>query len=94
MALRHRDEALRSWTRSGQRDRILGELPGLGVEAFPSDANFVLFRPPGNGAAVWRALLDRGVLVRDFTSVIPDSLRVTAGTPEVDLFLSSRRSLR
>ena len=74
----------------GAARRILGELPRLGVEAFPSDANFVLFRPPGDGAAVWRALLDRGVLVRDFTSVIPDALRVTAGTPEeVDLFLSA-----
>jgi histidinol-phosphate/aromatic aminotransferase/cobyric acid decarboxylase-like protein len=30
------------------------------------------------------------VLVRDFTSVIPQALRVTAGTPEeVDLFLSA-----
>ena len=35
-------------------------------------------------------LLDRGVLVRDFGRVIPDCLRVTAGTPEeVDLFLSA-----
>jgi histidinol-phosphate aminotransferase len=91
VALRHRDEALAILDAvREQRDRILGELPRLGVEAFPSDANFVLFRPPGDGAAVWRALLDRGVLVRDFTSVIPDALRVTAGTPEeVDLFLSA-----
>jgi histidinol-phosphate/aromatic aminotransferase/cobyric acid decarboxylase-like protein len=38
---------------------------------------------------VWRALLDRGVLVRDLTAVVPNALRVTAGAEhEVDLFLS------
>jgi histidinol-phosphate aminotransferase len=90
VALRHRDEALRILDAvRAQRDRILAELPRLGVEAFPSDANFVLFRPPGDATALWQGLLDHGVLVRDFTSVIPGALRVTAGTPEeVDLFLS------
>jgi histidinol-phosphate/aromatic aminotransferase/cobyric acid decarboxylase-like protein len=29
---------------------------------------------------VWQALLDRGVLVRDLTAVVPNALRVTAGT--------------
>ena len=37
-----------------------------------------------------RRLLDRGVLVRDLTEVVPNALRVTAGTAhEVDLFLKS-----
>jgi histidinol-phosphate aminotransferase len=76
-----------------ERDRILDALAAMpGVEAFPSDANFVLFRPPpGHDAKdVWGALLERGVLVRDLTSVVPGGLRVTAGTSaEVDLFLDA-----
>ncbi len=73
-----------------ERDRILEALPPMGVEAFPSDANFVLFRPPKPAERVWQGLLDRGVLVRDFTALIPECLRVTAGTPEeVDWFLSA-----
>jgi histidinol-phosphate aminotransferase len=91
VALRHRDDALAILNAvRAQRDRILAALPGLSVEAFPSDANFVLFRPPKPAAQVWQGLLDRGVLVRDFTALVPGCLRVTAGTPqEIDLFLSA-----
>lgn len=91
VALRHREDALAIIdTVREQRDRILAALPGLGVEAFPSDANFLLFRPPKPAAQVWQALLDRGVLVRDFAALVPGCLRVTAGTPEeIDLFLSA-----
>jgi histidinol-phosphate aminotransferase len=91
IALRHREEALTILDRvRRERDRILAELPRLEVQAFPSDANFVLFRPPKPARELWRALLDRGVLVRDMTSVVPDCLRVTAGTPEeVGRFLSA-----
>ena len=64
----------------GQRDRIVEELTRLGLEPVPSDANFVLFGHLDDAAATWRALLDRGVLVRDVG--IPHYLRVTAGTPE------------
>jgi histidinol-phosphate aminotransferase len=91
VALDHREEALAilGAVRT-QRDRILAELPRLGAEAFPSDANFVLFRPPMAAAEVWRGLLDRGVLIRDLSVVVAGCLRVTAGTPEeVDLFLSA-----
>jgi histidinol-phosphate aminotransferase len=91
IALRRREEALviLDMVRR-ERDRILAELPRLEVRAFPSDANFVLFRPPKPAREVWRGLLDRGVLVRDMTSVVPDCLRVTAGTPEeVGRFLSA-----
>jgi histidinol-phosphate aminotransferase len=63
-----------------QRDRIVAQLPGLGVEPVPSDANFVLFGGLADAAATWRGLLDHGVLVRDVG--LPGYLRVTAGTPE------------
>jgi histidinol-phosphate aminotransferase len=91
VALAHREDAVRILDAvRQQRDRILTTLPPLGVEAFTSFANFVLFRPPRPGREVWQGLLDRGVLVRDFTDLVPGCLRVTAGTPdEVDLFLSA-----
>jgi len=72
-----------------QRDRIVSELTALGLPVVPSDANFVAFGVNGasesgdarrDSKAVWQALLDRGVLVRDVG--LPGMLRVTAGTPE------------
>jgi histidinol-phosphate aminotransferase len=74
-----------------ERDRILAALRAMsGITAYPSDANFVLFVPPKPAAEVWRGLLDRGVLIRDLSAVVPNALRVTAGaTHEVDLFLSA-----
>jgi histidinol-phosphate aminotransferase len=94
VALRHSAEALSLLDAiRGQRDRLVRELRVMpGVTVFPSDANFVLFIPPESHDAVrvWQALLDRGVLVRDLTAVVPNALRVTAGSEhEVDLFLSS-----
>ncbi|MGZ5352089.1 MAG: histidinol-phosphate transaminase [Actinomycetota bacterium] len=91
VALDHRGEALEILDAiRKERDRIVDALPPMGVEVFPSNANFVLFRPPAPAAEVWRALLDRGVLVRDFSALVPGCLRVTAGTPEeVDRFLSA-----
>ncbi len=91
VALRHREDALAILDAvRAERDRIAAALPTLGAEVFPSDANFVLFRPPRPAAEVWRGLLDRGVLVRDFDTLVPGCLRVTAGTPEeVDRFLSA-----
>ncbi len=71
-----------------QRDRIVAALPGLGLRPVPSDANFVLFGRFADAGAGWRALLDRGVLVRDVG--LPGWLRVTAGTgAEVDAFLAA-----
>jgi histidinol-phosphate aminotransferase len=95
IALRHMEDALAILDAVRQeRDRILAELPALEVRAFPSDANYVLFRPPRPAREVWRGLLDRGVLVRDVTSVVPGCLRVTAGTPEeVGRFLSALKEV-
>lgn len=75
-----------------QRDRLMAELRGLGLTAIDSDANFVLFGEFGDQQAVWQALLDRGVLVRDVG--LPGWLRVTAGLPyEVDAFLTALKEL-
>ncbi|MEV6927025.1 histidinol-phosphate transaminase [Dactylosporangium sp. NPDC051485] len=76
-----------------QRDRIVATLRGWGLSVADSDANFVLFGAPrGDSKAVWQALLDRGVLIRDVG--LPGWLRVTAGTPEeTTAFLSALEEL-
>lgn len=75
-----------------QRDRIVGTLRGRGLRVADSDANFVLYEVGGDQSATWRALLDRGVLVRDVG--LAGWLRVTAGTPaETDAFLAAMEDL-
>jgi histidinol-phosphate aminotransferase len=94
VALRHAAEALAVLDRvRAERDRLVEGLEAAhGVEVFPSDANFVLFRTALHAETLWRALLDRGVLLRDVSSGpgLERCLRVTAGTPEeTDAFLTA-----
>ncbi|MGL5858239.1 MAG: histidinol-phosphate transaminase [Angustibacter sp.] len=71
-----------------QRDRIVAELPALGLHPVPSDANFVLFGGLVDEQATWQHLLASGVLVRDVG--LPGHLRVTAGTAqETTVFLAA-----
>jgi histidinol-phosphate aminotransferase len=96
VALRHRTEALQLLDAvRTQRDRIAAELAVMaGVTVFPSEANFVLFIPPRDPTLVWQGLLDRGVLIRDMTGVVPGVLRVTAGSEqETDLFLRALKEV-
>ena len=84
----------RSW-----RERLLESMTRTDrVTAFPSGANFVLFRVAGDGHALWQELVARGVLVRDFSRWprLAECLRVTVGTEqENDAFLDALRdSLR
>lgn len=76
-----------------ERGRLTAALSDLPVETWPSEANFILFRPTAiDGRAVWQALLDRSILIRDCTSWpnLDGCLRVTVGTPaENDEFLSA-----
>ena len=70
-----------------ERHRLAAALGKLDVAVWPSQANFVLFRPRvRDGTEVWQALLDRSVLVRDTSSWpgLAGCLRVTVGTPEED----------
>jgi histidinol-phosphate aminotransferase len=92
VALRHADEMQRAAAIvTAERDRLSCLLTALpGVTVLPSDANFVTFRPSGAAGAVWRGLLERGVLVRDVSAVLPGFLRVTAGTTaEGDRFIDA-----
>lgn len=78
-----------------ERERLECELATIdGVTVVPSAANFVLLRVVGDAGACWRALVDRGVLVRDCSSWpgLQDCLRVTVGSPvENDAFLAALR---
>lgn len=61
--------------------RWLGDaLAQLGVETWPSQGNFILFRAPHPAAAVSEELQKRGVIVRPMnTFYLPDHLRVSIG---------------
>ncbi|MFT4052782.1 MAG: histidinol-phosphate transaminase, partial [Microbacterium sp.] len=75
-----------------QRERIFATLDALGYEPFESWTNFILFGGVEEPAATWRALYDRGVLIRDVG--LPRTLRVTAGTEaESTAFLDALASL-
>jgi histidinol-phosphate aminotransferase len=73
-----------------ERGRVSAALAEFDVESWPSDANFILFRPERPADEVWQALLERSVLVRDCSGWrhLEGCLRVTVGTPaENDAFL-------
>ena len=76
-----------------ERGRLQAALAELPVQSWPSDANFVLFRPTGRDArAVWSGLVERSVLIRDCSSWdgLAGCLRVTVGTEaENDRFLEA-----
>jgi histidinol-phosphate aminotransferase len=77
----------------GERRRLEAALADLAVTTWPSQANFVLWRPDARkGTEVWQGLVDRSVLVRDCSSWprLSGCLRVTVGTPEEnDRFLAA-----
>ena len=76
-----------------ERGRVFAALAATdGIDVCPSGANFLLFRVADDAHEVWKRLLTRDVLVRDFSSWprIEECLRVTIGTPEEnDAFLAA-----
>lgn len=90
VALRHAGELLGRVAELADQAREFEQwLLAEGYEVAHSDANFVLFGRFTDRHAVWRALLDRGILIRETG---PDGfLRATAGTP--DEMAALRRAL-
>jgi len=68
-----------------ERGRLLQELRRTtGVTAYPSDANFILFRT-SKAERVFDGLKQRGVLIKSLHGshrLLADCLRVTVGTPD------------
>ncbi|HEB99130.1 MAG TPA: histidinol-phosphate transaminase [Thiotrichales bacterium] len=99
-ALEHR-EVLDRQTADIRRDRALlfdalAALPG--IEPWPSEANFILFRtPPGQADSIFEGLKARGVLIKNLSSqggMLTDCLRVTVGTPDENrAFLEALREV-
>ena len=78
------------------REWLSGELSKLGFQVFPSQANFILAKPPGLAAEAWlQKLRERKILVRWFNS--PDVrayLRITIGAPaEVEALVKAARQV-
>ncbi len=61
-------------------DYLSRELRALGMQVYPSDANFVLVRA---GAEVYEQLLAEGIIVRPMAGFgLPDHVRISIGLPE------------
>ncbi|MFZ4841090.1 histidinol-phosphate transaminase [Mycetocola saprophilus] len=76
----------------GQRDRIVARLTELGYTPHRTHSNFVLFGGVEDPQALFTALLERGILIRDVG--IPGHLRVSAGTEsETTAFLEALSAL-
>jgi histidinol-phosphate aminotransferase len=70
-----------------ERTVMLAQLNALaGIIAYPSAANFILFRTPaGRADAIFTAIKAQGVLIKNLNpqgGLLADCLRVTVGTPE------------
>ena len=62
---------------------LYGEFARLGLEAYPTAANFIAVEVPCEAEAAYAALLERGVIVRSGAGLgMPRRLRVSIGTPE------------
>jgi histidinol-phosphate aminotransferase len=75
-----------------ERTRLLDELAKIkSITAFPSDANFILFKASHDGESIYRNLIKNGVLVRNLGAHprLKNCMRVTIGTKaENDQFLN------
>lgn len=81
-----------------QRGVMLRELAGIeGVQVFPSDSNYILFRVKGVDASdVWRQLYAQGILIRDFSDgpLTENCLRVSVESSEDNArFLEALRQI-
>ena len=80
-AVAHRAEPMATVAKlRAERDDLVAWLRGRGLRAADSDANFVLFGAFADRHAIWQAVLDQGVLIRETGP--PGWLRVSVGTPD------------
>lgn len=98
LALKHEKEMLREVIAiKEERGRVFEALRSLPVKVWPSEANFLLFKPETiDSYKLWEGLLEEGVLIRDCSSWegLEGCLRVTIGSEsENDSFLTAVRKI-
>lgn len=98
LALKHEEEMIqRVIDTQKERKRVFEELSSLPVRVWPSEANFLLFKPEDFDAyKLWKGLLEEGILVRDCSSWkgLDGCLRVTIGSEsENNTFLTAVRKI-
>ena len=79
------------------RKKLAAALKRTGYHAYPSHANFILARKPGqNLKAIYEELKRRKILVRYFdVPGLQDCLRITIGAPkEIQALISQMNALR
>ena len=66
------------------RDTLATALASIGFLVWPSEANFLLVRPPHeNAKTIYTTLKQHGILIRYFDEeMLRDKLRITVGTSE------------
>ncbi|MDD3313697.1 histidinol-phosphate transaminase [Pseudodesulfovibrio sp.] len=65
------------------REYFTNELTRLDCKVWPSQSNFVMFRPPMDARQVFETLLERGIIVRHLGSFgLGDCIRVNVGTDD------------
>jgi len=79
---------------ASEREKLFNEMEKIsGMQPYPSEANFILFRV-SNSDRVYKNLLEKGVLVRNMRGVVDSCLRVTVGTPgENKIFLNTLKKV-
>ena len=98
LALKHEKEIIRKVAElKEERRRVFEALQSLPIRVWPSEANFLLFKPETIDAyKLWEGLLEEGILVRDCSSWegLEGCLRVTIGNEsENNSFLTAVRKI-
>lgn len=86
-----------TWQIRAERTAVFEQLNDMdGITAYPSAANFILFRTPKDQAnSIFAFLKEQGILIKNLApqgGLLSDCLRVTIGTPEENkAFLTALR---
>jgi histidinol-phosphate aminotransferase len=68
-----------------EREKLYNDLKSVGVEAYKSEANFILFRSPIDPDKFYNQLYDKGVMIRNIGKIFGEHyFRVTVGTGEMN----------
>ncbi len=66
-----------------ERDRVVEAFQQLSFirKIYPSDANFILIQLP-DATRIYNQLVEQGIITRNRSSIIANTIRITIGTPE------------